>query len=77
MFSIILLVILVFYGSLQMHNLYWYAETNISTSVNDAYYDSDHVFSSDNGFEIAFAITAYDSEREPIEDARYGTLKAI
>ena len=76
MFSIILLVILVFYGSIQMHSLYWYDDTKVLTSVNDAYYADDYVFSSTDGFEIAFAITAFDTNRDPIEDARYGTLRA-
>ena len=26
--------------------------------------------------QVAFAITAYDSNQDPIEDPRYGTLKA-
>ena len=42
-------------------------------SSRDAYFDSDFEFSEDLMY--AFGITAYDSNREPIEDPSYGVLK--
>ena len=34
-----------------------------------SYYDTNHEFSTDDGLVIAFGVTAYDSNAEPIEDA--------
>ena len=45
-------------------------------STRDAYFDTDYEFNTDSGLQIAFAITAYDSNREPIEQPEYGELKA-
>ena len=45
-------------------------------SVREAYYDTDHEFTEDDDLMIAFGITAYDSNQEPIEEAQYGLLKA-
>ena len=44
--------------------------------MKDAFYDTDTVMSSDDDFNIAFAITAYDNNREPIDDPRYGRIVA-
>ena len=45
-------------------------------STRDSYFGPDEQFTSEHGLMIAFAITAYDSNREPIEDPSYGTIKA-
>ena len=44
-------------------------------STRDAYFDTDHEFNSDKGLQFAFGITAYDDNRNPIEEPEYGTLK--
>ena len=59
-----------------MHRLIVYGETIVTMSVRDSYYDPDHIFSSDDGLEFAFAITEYDNNAEPIEDPRYGIVHA-
>ena len=41
-----------------------------------SYFDDDYEFTSDKGFMIAYAITAYDDNMESIEDPRYGQLNA-
>ena len=33
-----------------------------------SYYDTNHEFSTNDGLAIAFGVTAYDSNAEPIED---------
>ena len=42
-------------------------------SQRDAYFDANEVYSEDLMY--AFGITAYDSNREPIEDPSIGVLK--
>ena len=44
-------------------------------SQKDAHFGPDYVFS--EGLNYAFGITAYDSNREPIEDPSVGVLKAF
>ena len=46
----------------------------IMVSKRDAFYDTDHQFTSDEGLMLAMGITAYDDNPEPIEDASYGTF---
>ena len=45
-------------------------------SVEDSYFNSSYVFSTDDGLKFAFGITAYDSNQEVIEDPDYGEIKA-
>ena len=45
-------------------------------STRDAHFDQTYEFTQESGMEVAYAITAYDSNQEPIEDPRYGILKA-
>ena len=45
-------------------------------SVRDSHFDSSYEFTSDEGMMLAFGLTAYDDNQEPIEDAQYGTLQA-
>ena len=40
-------------------------------STREAYFDTDYKFE-DVGNQVAFAITAYDSERNPIVQPEYG-----
>ena len=45
-------------------------------SSRDSFFGSDFEFSTSNGLMVAFGLTAYDSNQEPIEDQSYGQLKA-
>ena len=45
-------------------------------STRDSFFDTDFEFTTDTGLMIAFGLTAYDDNLEPIEDPRYGELKA-
>ena len=71
--TVLLLVFLVFYGIMQAVKLFEYDETDVMISSRDAFFTSDFVYSKDLMY--AFGITAYDNNREPIEDATYGILK--
>ena len=46
-------------------------------SVRDSYFDSDFELTTEDGFMIAFGITAYDDVEESIDDASYGRLKGF
>ena len=54
--------------------LFEFDDTDIMNSSRDSYFEDSYVFS--DGLMFAFSLTAYDSEREPIEDPSIGTLKA-
>ena len=43
-------------------------KVDILQTTKEGYYPEDHVFTWDNGFNIAVALTAYDSEWESILD---------
>ena len=80
--SILMSCILIFYGILQMHRLIKFGETIVMTSVKDSYYTFNDEFPNDieelqyRKFQIAFALTAYDGNPDPIDDPKYGRLYA-
>ena len=61
------------YGSMKSIELATYDETDVMVSSRDAFFDSDFLFS--EGLWYSFGITAYDGNREPVEDPSYGVLK--
>ena len=75
-FTILLTLLLIFYGSLQMQRLVKFEETVVTMSVRDSHYTPDDTITTEDGLKFAFAITAYDSNREPIDDPRYGQVVA-
>ena len=71
--TLLLLTVLVFYGVMQSIKLVTFDETDVMVSQRDAYFDTNEVYS--DNLMYAFGITAYDSNREPIEDPSIGQLK--
>lgn len=67
------MISLVFYGILQSVKLLQFGETDVMLSARDSYFDADYIYSDNLWF--AFGITAYDSNRENIEDPSYGKLE--
>ena len=68
-------MILIFYALLQYQRLIFYGEPQIMRNVLLSHYSTDDEFTTeDDGIMIAFGLTAYDSNREPIDDPTYGTL---
>ena len=59
-----------------MQRLVVFGESIVTMSVRDSHYSPEDIISSDYGLQFAFAITAYDGNRESIEDPRYGTVNA-
>ena len=49
-------------------------DVDVLQTVKESYYSTDYVFSYENGFNIAVAFTAYDSNPEPILDPTYGEI---
>ena len=46
-------------------------------SKRDSYFGNDFEFTTKDGLMLAFGLTAYDNNIEPIDDATYGELKAF
>ena len=74
--------ILVIYGVMQMHRLVIFGETVVTSSKKDTFYAMLDLFPDEiedlqsTKFDLAFGITAYDGDPEPIEDPRYGRTYA-
>ena len=49
-------------------------DVDILSTVNDKYFDADHVFNHENGFAFAAAFTGYDGNSEPILEPEYGEI---
>ena len=63
-----------FYGTLQAMKLFTFGDTDIMESSRDSFFSDEFIFSHNMWF--AFAITAYDSNPESIEDPSIGTVNA-
>lgn len=62
-----------FYGSMQSIKLITFDDTDVMLSARDAYFDDTHIYS--GNLMLAFAVTAYDSNPDPIEDPSIGILR--
>ena len=71
--TVLLMLILCFYATMQSIKLFEYGETDIMFSSRDSYFSNDFVYSKDLMY--AFGITAFDGNPEPIDDPSYGVLK--
>ena len=49
-------------------------DVDVLSTVNDRFYSSDDVINYQNGFNIAVAFSAFDSNPEPLLDQSYGEL---
>ena len=76
--SLVVLLILLMYSSMQMHRLSLYGENLVTTSAKDSHYDQDYVISTQkNGIKFAFALTAYDNNVTWVDESEYGTVGAM
>ena len=76
-FSIIVAIILAFYGSLQMQRLAIYGETVVTMSTRDSFFSPEQVFPHEiellhSEFSVAFGFSAYDGNQERIDDPTIG-----
>ena len=77
--TVILFVPIAFYGITQLVTLSVYGNTTVMNNLIDSHYDESYIFDldkKDNGFQIAFGITAYDDNQEMIDDPDYVTIHA-
>ena len=80
--TIFMWTLIVMYGSVQLHSLYQFGATDITTSFVEYFYTQDTRFPQEiedlefPNFQIAFGIAAFDNDPEPIDDPRYGRVLA-
>ena len=80
--SYLSLFVLVFYGSLQMYRMFGYGETVVTMSMRDSYFTPEDVYPYDvedlsyDNFDLAFGLTDYDGNEDPVDDPRYGKIRA-
>ena len=72
--SVLLLALVILYSYQKADILINKKDVDILSTVNEDFYSSDDTWSSKNGFNIAAAFSAYDSETEWILDPTYGSL---
>ena len=72
--SVLLLALVALYSYQKADILMNKKDVDILSTTNEDFYSSDDTWSSENGFNIAAAFTAYDSETEWILDPTYGSL---
>ena len=72
-FTILLVFLLIWYGAMQSIKLLTFDDTDVMVSSRDAYFDSDEEYT--ENLQYAFGLTAYDSNREIIEDPSIGVIK--
>ena len=80
--TILMRIMLLSYAALQLHRLQKFGETVITSSETESFFDYEYAFPKDitdlhyDNFNIAFGITAYDGDTEPIDDPKYGRIFA-
>ena len=75
--TILIGVALVWYAVNQLIKLIYFKNNTIMVSTQDSFFGPEYEFSTQNdGLMLAFALTNYENDQEPIEEEQYGTLKA-
>lgn len=74
MFTVLLTITCLFYGLMLAVKLTSFGGTNLSFNKVDFYFSADFV--SDNDFMLAFGLSAYDNNSEPIEDPSIGVVNS-
>ena len=59
-FTVITMTAVILYMVMQFMQLSTYQDPSIMVSTRDSFYSTDHEFTTDEGFQFAFGITAYD-----------------
>ena len=72
----IIAMLLLYYGVLRLEKLIFRKDSDTREVVQDSYYSSDDVFTTEDGLQFAFGITSFDGTTEPIDDPDYGHLSA-
>ena len=72
--SIILLMVMILFMYTKIVSLAMKNEVDIMSALDENKIDFNYKFSGEDGFFLAAALTAYDTERNIIEEERYGEL---
>ena len=72
-FTTFIALAVAFYMAIQLIKMTTFEDTDVMLSARDSFYTYEHVQS--EGLQIAFGITAYDSNAESIDDPSMGLLK--
>ena len=72
-FTVFLLTAMLLYGTMQAIKLASHADADTRFNSKEYHFDSSYEFN--DGLQIAFAVSAYDSEQGPIEDPSIGVMK--
>ena len=75
MLSIITIISLLTYATVKLVQLSLMEDFKINMIEKENSYGSDFTFTQEEGFNVAVAVTAYDSNPESIEDPSIGQLK--
>ena len=75
--TIACLVCLGWYGFLKYQIMSEYDDTSIMVSIKELEYNDTQILTDRMNFNVAFGITYYDGDKEPIENPNIGTMKAI
>ena len=77
-FSSVMLLMLLFYGGMELLTLMTNGNSTITTNIVDSYFDGYYEFNLDKkpGLQIAFGLTAYDSNYEPLDEPEFVEVKA-
>lgn len=76
--TLLMALVLVYYVGLNVIRMSYLKASTFSESVQDSYFTSEDVFSSDIGLNFAFGISGFTEENEvpPYEEPQYGKLVA-
>ena len=74
--SFLLVLVTLGYGALQFIDVVKYGKSSITNDTIDYYYDDTEMFNLDKtpGLNVAFGITYYDDNPDPIDDLDYGEV---
>ena len=75
-FTATIYIVLIVYGQMKLGKVVGWGDSAVVESREDSYFNSSFVWSSDEGMQFAFGITAYDGNQEPIDDPDYGSVVA-
>ena len=75
--SVFVFTIIIFYSSMQLMRLHQAGETLVTLSMRDSNFNDTYIVSSEeHGLKFAFALTAYDTNYDYVDESDYGSVSA-
>ena len=76
--TIAAVIVVIIYASMQVHRLNTFGENLITTSSKDSHFDDSYVITTEStGLKFAFALTAYDTNYDYVDESEYGHVSAM